>query len=278
MEGMYTVSEMASIFDISRQTLIYYDRIGLFKPAAVNEKGYRYYAPTQIPLLRLIRILVGLGIELDEVDRLVSSFDIGVMTKHLGDRVRALDAQIADLQRERANVCDRLNFYDDAVFWRQNEGKPMLHSFAERYVVTEPFPQSDGLGRGVLHLTLMKALANMQRQVGELPMRGWGTMLKRESFHKENPLEGAEPYVVVPQGVDISKIDRVEVLPAGVYLCLSRWGMPYDPAGIQRVVAYMEEHGLKAESNAYDFCFLDTTAYDNEHQEDFCCIQIKVGL
>ena len=37
--GMYAISEMASLFNVSRQTLIYYDKIGLFKPAVVNEKG-----------------------------------------------------------------------------------------------------------------------------------------------------------------------------------------------------------------------------------------------
>lgn len=37
--GMYAISEMASLFNVSRQTLIYYDKIGLFKPAVVNEKA-----------------------------------------------------------------------------------------------------------------------------------------------------------------------------------------------------------------------------------------------
>ncbi len=47
--GMYAISEMASLFNVSRQTLIYYDKIGLFKPAVVNEKGYRFYSPTADP-------------------------------------------------------------------------------------------------------------------------------------------------------------------------------------------------------------------------------------
>ena len=65
--GMYAISEMASLFNVSRQTLIYYDKIGLFKPAVVNDKGYRFYSPTQIPLIYMLR---DLGLELDEIDRL----------------------------------------------------------------------------------------------------------------------------------------------------------------------------------------------------------------
>ena len=111
--GMYAISEMASLFNVSRQTLIYYDKIGLFKPAVVNEKGYRFYSPTQIPLMRLICMLRDLGLELDEIDRLTSTFDIGEMTDHLRSRVQALDEQIAGLRAERASVQERLSFYDE---------------------------------------------------------------------------------------------------------------------------------------------------------------------
>ena len=123
--GMYAISEMASLFNVSRQTLIYYDKIGLFKPAVVNEKGYRFYSPTQIPLMRLICMLRDLGLELDEIDRLTSTFDIGEMTDHLRSRVQALDEQIAGLKAERASVQERLSFYDEAVYWRESN---LLHS------------------------------------------------------------------------------------------------------------------------------------------------------
>ena len=110
MDGMYTISEMASIFDVSRQTLIYYDKIGLFAPAEVNEKGYRFYSPTQIPLMRLICMLRDLGVDLDEIMRLTSSYDVAEMANKLRERVSELDGQIAALEKERNNVQERLSF------------------------------------------------------------------------------------------------------------------------------------------------------------------------
>lgn len=148
--GMYAISEMASLFNVSRQTLIYYDKIGLFKPAVVNEKGCRFYSPTQIPLMRLICMLRDLGLELDEIDRLTSTFDIGEMTDHLRSRVQALDEKIAGLKAERASVQERLSFYDEAVYWREREGKPELKQFERRYVVFEEFPSDIERGRSML--------------------------------------------------------------------------------------------------------------------------------
>ena len=44
-KGEYlTVSQMAKLHHISRQTLIYYDHIGLFRPQITDDKGYRYYS------------------------------------------------------------------------------------------------------------------------------------------------------------------------------------------------------------------------------------------
>lgn len=284
--GMYAISEMASLFNVSRQTLIYYDKIGLFKPAVVNEKGYRFYSPTQIPLMRLICMLRDLGLELDEIDRLTSTFDIGEMTDHLRSRVQALDEQIAGLKAERASVQERLSFYDEAVYWREREGKPELKQFERRYVVFEEFPSDIERGRSMLHPTLMRAILRMRALTGTRPMRGWGAMLRCEALHSDDPIAGAGSFAVLPRGAEeilpsdpaeLAEIG-VEVLPEGTYLCMSRWGMPYEPEGIRAIVACMDRHALQPIGNAFDFCYLDTTSYDESHQEDFCCSQIPVAL
>lgn len=31
-------------------------------------------------------------------------------------------------------------------------------------------------------------------------------------------------------------------------------------------------------AKVYGFCYMDATSYNEEHQEDFCCIQIPVAL
>ena len=275
---MYTISEMASIFGVSRQTLIYYDKIGLFAPAEVNEKGHRFYSPTQIPLMRLICMLRDLGVDLDEIMRLTSSYDVAEMANKLRERVSELDGQIAALEKERNSVQERLSFYSDVSYWKARQGVPTLKAFPNRYVIVEPFPGDVTIDRSVLHPTLMRAVARLRETMGAQPMRGWGTMLQRSYFHSDNPILGAGPFAVVPDGVEPEKLGQAQCLPEGVYLCISRWGMPYNPAGIREAVSYLDAHKLTPMGNAYDFCYMDATSYNEEHQEDFCCIQIPVAL
>ncbi|MEI3280576.1 MAG: MerR family DNA-binding transcriptional regulator [Eubacterium ramulus] len=51
------VKELADTVGVSRQTLIYYDSIDLFKPEFIDTNGYRKYSTSQIMELREILFL-----------------------------------------------------------------------------------------------------------------------------------------------------------------------------------------------------------------------------
>ena len=42
--GYFTTGELAKLFRINKQTLIFYDKEGIFCPSYVAENGYRYYS------------------------------------------------------------------------------------------------------------------------------------------------------------------------------------------------------------------------------------------
>ena len=49
MKDMFSIGELARYQNISKQTLIFYDKIGLFRPAYVDpDNKYRYYKASQI--------------------------------------------------------------------------------------------------------------------------------------------------------------------------------------------------------------------------------------
>ena len=52
--NFFTAGELANLFNISKQTLLYYDKIKLLSPAYVDEKGYRHYSIQQYLDLEII--------------------------------------------------------------------------------------------------------------------------------------------------------------------------------------------------------------------------------
>jgi DNA-binding transcriptional MerR regulator len=63
-QSYFTAGELANIFGISKQTLLYYDRMGLFSPAFISENGYRHYSIHQYMDLEVILRLRALNISI----------------------------------------------------------------------------------------------------------------------------------------------------------------------------------------------------------------------
>ncbi len=64
-----TTGEFAKLCKVNKQTLFYYDQIGLLSPLFKNEKGYRFYSINQIDLFYVIDLLKTLGMSLHDIQQ-----------------------------------------------------------------------------------------------------------------------------------------------------------------------------------------------------------------
>jgi DNA-binding transcriptional MerR regulator len=66
-EKYLSTGEFAKLCKVNKQTLIYYDQIGLLSPVVKNEKGYRYYSIHQLELFNVIDVLKDLDMSLKDI-------------------------------------------------------------------------------------------------------------------------------------------------------------------------------------------------------------------
>lgn len=71
----YTPQQMADFYALKKDTLLYYDKIGLFSPALRKENGYRYYSAPQLNELEAILTLRDLGVPLASIKRSKDNMD-----------------------------------------------------------------------------------------------------------------------------------------------------------------------------------------------------------
>ena len=69
----FTTGEFAKICNVNKQTLIYYDKIGLFSPNVKAENGYRYYSIHQYELFSVIDLLKELGMSLKAIHEFIEN-------------------------------------------------------------------------------------------------------------------------------------------------------------------------------------------------------------
>lgn len=65
----YTSGELAKLFDLPKQTMFYYDKMGLLVPEFVAENGYRYYSMSQYLTLEIILFLRRLDISVPAIKK-----------------------------------------------------------------------------------------------------------------------------------------------------------------------------------------------------------------
>lgn len=108
-----TVKQLAKLAGVTTRTLHFYDEIGLLKPDAIEENGYRKYGEPAILRLQQILFYREMGFPLETIRELLTRPDFDVL--------RALQAHRASLQ-ERSKRLDTLIATIDKTI-EQMEGK-----------------------------------------------------------------------------------------------------------------------------------------------------------
>ena len=93
MEDFFSIGELSHYQNISKQTLIFYDKTGLFRPAYVDpNNGYRYYSANQLDELDTILILKKSGLSLQKIKELLTHYTTTSSLKVLQPACPALHA------------------------------------------------------------------------------------------------------------------------------------------------------------------------------------------
>lgn len=101
------ISEVATLTGISVRTLHYYDEIGLLKPDALAENGYRVYTDAELETLQQILFFRELGFPLKDIQAIMENPDY--------DRQRALQNHKELLLQKRSHIDELLKLVEQSL-------------------------------------------------------------------------------------------------------------------------------------------------------------------
>ena len=116
---MYTIGQVAEMFDLPISTLRYYDKEGLF-PTLERKSGIRKFSDVEIDALRIIECLKSSGLEIKDIKQFMDWCTQGPETyaqrKELFERrLDALEEEMARLSRMRDMLQYKCWYYDTAL-------------------------------------------------------------------------------------------------------------------------------------------------------------------
>ena len=253
MKGLFSIGELSAYQNISRQTLIYYDKIGLFRPAYVDpDTGYRYYSPRQIDYLDTILIMKKIGFSLKQIRAHMEHYTLESSLQALRAQASEIERQIAELKLIQNRVELRCRQMEVARDVRDRENEVVLEQVPGQTLLVQPVAPPYTLEACSIATKRCFALAFSER----LPLFfESGAIVPRdkllagrftEAAYAFVPLEGPPPHA------------QSRALPAGRCACAYHVGdYPSIGRAYRRLMAFLEAQGLEAASDAYEFCIND---------------------
>ena len=129
------VKELADTVGVSRQTLIYYDSIDLFKPEFIDTNGYRKYSTSQIMELREILFLKNNNVPLEVIKANIKKKSLDNIKKGLKASREKMLTDIESMNRKVEKINNRIYALERAGLELYTVSIPMIKYFPQKNAV-----------------------------------------------------------------------------------------------------------------------------------------------
>lgn len=121
-----TITEVSKKFDISADTLRYYERIGLIPPVNRNSSGIRDYTEEDYNWVHFIKCMRGAGLPIEVLIEYVTLFQkgdetIGARKELLIEQRKVLIKKVEDMKKTIERLDYKIERYEQAVVIKENE-------------------------------------------------------------------------------------------------------------------------------------------------------------
>jgi DNA-binding transcriptional MerR regulator len=121
MKDLFTIGEIAKLFDVNIRTLRYYDEINLLKPEYIDTaSNYRYYSTRQFERLNTIKYLRALNMPISKISDFFRDREVDTLVSILKQQKEEIAAQKYELELMERKIQNRLCQIENAIHSNYN--------------------------------------------------------------------------------------------------------------------------------------------------------------
>lgn len=214
MKNYFTISEFAKLRNININSLRYYEKLGLLKPALIDENnGYRYYSAEQVTLLNKIILCIQLGIPLKDM---MEFFDEegNLHSQRLLEEGRII------AQKRIQEMCNNLDYIEYSLK-NIEENKTYMEStgvyercFEERKIMITDYYTDSDIFEPKSFLAAISKIYKYAQKKGMFPILPAGQILKLDEA-------GQMRFCFFLEILNCDEAEeKILTIPAGTYPCV----------------------------------------------------------
>lgn len=254
---LFTIGQFAALHGINKKTLMWYDQIGLFRPAAVDpDNGYRLYSYRQSSVLETILLLRELDVPLEEIEKFLAERSAAGLERLLGERMAEVDRRIAQLRSVRAALDKRRE--EMRGLRALDLSKIELVEREARALVTVEVGRDAGFERQAELVTAEAKKYRLRRLLDAV----YGTMIPVESLKRGDFEDYSKLFIEIPGAMEKT---GPHMRPGGQWVRAYYQG-PWDemPRRYGEVFRFLQARGLEPYGWAYETIVNESVARGEE--------------
>ncbi|MCW1941586.1 GyrI-like domain-containing protein [Bacillus anthracis] len=259
----FSTGEFAKLLEINKDTLLYYDKIDLFKPAGTFENGYRYYTFDQFNQFEGIQSLRAVELPIKELKTYFDAPNIQILQQLAMEQKEKVTKEIQKLQ-------DIQFFLERTVALTKEMEVILFGKVLLKQLPAEPVVYSDEkIDWSVSMEELYEQSTPFLKKLGVKSTAAYGIVYSKEDFLNKD--SGEVSYL-------FCRLDdpSARIKPAGHYAIIYHQGT-YDeiPQTYHTLLAYLEREQLLLDGDIYEEYLLHSIAA-KEEKDYITKISVKV--
>lgn len=244
-DKLFTIGQFAKLHGINKKTLMWYDEVGLLKPAVIKDNGYRYYTYQQSSLLEAILLLRELNVSITEIKGFLLNRSADSLEKLMADKIREVDDTITHLRAIRAVMSAKKQ--DMSAIRNLNLSEFSIVEKTEAHYLATVATTADTPFEKEIELVVEEVKKHQLRRLHDA---SYGSIMPVESLYREDFGDYSALYIELPFP---TQQKGLHIQPRGKYLRAFYQG---DWAGLpsryMEILAYAKGQGLQLYGYAYE--------------------------
>ena len=266
LQKTFSTGEFAKLFGVNKDTLLYYDKIDLFKPAGIKDNGYRYYTLEQFDSFIAIQSLRSVQFPIKDLKEYFKSPSQDALQELAFGQIEKVETEIKKLQD--------IQFFLSRVIEITNEienvkiGELILQELPEESVI---YSSTKNIDWNMSMEELSEITGNFMKEIGIKGVAANGSVINKINFLNRNYYQSDYLFCRL-EGPDAVK------KPAGMYAIVYYQG---NPEGIESAYSFLlnalEAHKLIVDGDVFEEYLLHSLVSISE--EDYITkLSVKVRL
>lgn len=266
-DKLLTIGQFAAMHGINKKTLMWYDEIGLFKPAAINpENGYRCYTYYQSPVLETILLLRELDVSIREIQDFMKNRSADSLKSLLDIKIAELDRNITHLKALRETLC--VHHQNMTTLLTMDLSEIDIVEKGERCLVTVGINKDTSFEQEVEMITA----ETLKYQLGRLHHASYGSMISVASLQNGDFEDYSRLFIELPS---LTQKEGLHIQPAGKYLrAFHKGGWDMIPLRYRAIMDYAAKQGLTLYGYSYEMGINENVV---DRIEDYI-VQIEIPI